>query len=70
MVEVLQGEKTLSRNTTRNRLIERLEHDLKKVGDGPPDVIKEDYNLKEALVETIKDLNALTEDLQSKRCLL
>ena len=63
VVEVLQGEKTLSRNTVRNRLIERLGYDLKKVGDGPPDVIKENYNLKEALVETIKDLDALTEDL-------
>ncbi|MEE8469764.1 MAG: hypothetical protein V3S51_00365 [Dehalococcoidia bacterium] len=63
VVEVLQGEKTLSRNTVRNRLLERFGHNLKKVGDEPPDVIKENHNLKEALVETIKGLDALTEDL-------
>lgn len=63
VVEVLQGEKTLSQNAVRNRLLERLGQDLKRVGDEPPDIIKENHNLKEALVETIKGLDALTEDL-------
>ena len=63
VLEVLRGEKALSRNAIRNGLIERLEHELKKVEVGPPDVSEEHHNLKGALVETIKGLDALTKDL-------
>jgi len=63
VVEVLQGEEALSRNSVRNGLIERLERELKKVDVGPPDVSEENYNLKGALVETIRGLDALINDL-------
>ena len=64
--EVLRREKALSRNAIRNGLIERLNHELKKVKVGPPDASEENHNLKGALVETINGLDALTEALPTE----
>lgn len=63
VLEALRGEKALSQNAVRNGLIERLDHELKKVEVGLPDVREENHNLKGVLVETIYGLDALTEDL-------
>jgi hypothetical protein len=66
VLEALRGEKALSQNAVRNRLIERLDQELKKVEVGPPDVSEENHNLKAALVETINGLDALTENLPTE----
>ena len=63
VLEVLREEKALAQNPIRNDLIETLERELKKVEVGPPDVSKENHNLKGALVHTINGLDALTDDL-------
>ena len=63
VLEALRGEKALSQNPVRNDLIDRLDGELKKVAVGPPDISDENYNLKGALVDIIKSLDALTEDL-------
>jgi len=63
VLAVLRAEKALSKNAVRNGLIERLDHELKKVEVGPPDVSEENHNLKRALMETINGLDALAEDL-------
>ena len=63
VLEVLRGEKALAQNTARNDLIKMLDSELKKVDVGSPDVSEENYNLKGALVDIIKGLDALTEDL-------
>ena len=63
VLEALRAEKALSKNAVRNGLIERLDHELKKVELRPPDVSEENHNLKRALMETINGLDALTEDL-------
>jgi len=62
VLEALRGEKSLSRNEVTNGLMERLEHELEKADVEPPDVSQENHDLKGALVETIKGLDALTED--------
>jgi len=63
VLEVLRGEKALSGNAIRNGLIERIDHELKKVEVGLPDVREENHNLKRTLLETINGLDALMEDL-------
>lgn len=63
VLEVLWGQKALAQNSVRNDLIVTLERELKKVDDGPPDVSEENYSLKGALVDVIKGLDALTDDL-------
>ncbi len=63
VLEVLRGQKALSHNPVRNDLVDRLDSELKKVDVGPPDVSKENYNLKAALVHTINSLDALTDDI-------
>ena len=63
VLEALRGEKALSQNPVRNDLIDRLDGELKKVSVGPPDVSEENYSLKGALVDIIKGLDALTDDL-------
>jgi len=63
VLEALHGEKALSQNPVRNDLIDRLDSELKKVDVGSPDVSEENYNLKGALVDIIKGLDALTDDL-------
>jgi hypothetical protein len=45
-LEALHGEKALSGNAVRNGLIERLDHELKKVEVGLLDVREENHNLK------------------------
>jgi len=66
VLEALRAEKALSKNSVRNGLIERLDHELKKVEVEPPDVSEENHNLKRALMETIYGLDALTDDLPTK----
>lgn len=66
VLEVLQREEALSQNSVRNRLIERLDRELKKVDVGPTDISEENYNLKGALLESIKGLDALTDDLPTE----
>lgn len=63
VLEALHGQKALSQNPVRNDLIDRLDSELKKVDVGSPDVSEENYNLKGALVDIIKGLDALTDDL-------
>ena len=63
VLEVLKGEEALSHNQVRNGLIERLDRELKKADVTAPDLSEENQNLKEALVGTIKGLDALTDDL-------
>ena len=63
VLEVLRGQKPLAQNPVRNDLTKTLERELKKVEVGPPDVSKENYNLKASLVHTINSLDALTDDL-------
>jgi len=62
VLAVLRREKALSQNPVRNGLIGKLEEELKKVKVGPPDVHQEHHNLKGALVETIRGLDALAKD--------
>lgn len=66
VLAVLQEDESLSRNPTRNRLIERLDQELKKASIGPPDANEANYNLKQALVETIKGLDALIDDVPAE----
>jgi len=66
VLRVLHRRKALSQNAISNGLIEILDHELKKVDDSPPDVSQENHNLKRALVETIKALDALAGDLPIK----
>ena len=63
VLEALRGEKAPPRNAVRNKLIGRLDDELKKVKVGPPDAHQEHHDLKGVLVETIKGLDALTEDI-------
>lgn len=63
VLEVLQGERTLSHNQVRNGLVERLGRELKGADVAAPDLSEENQKLKEMLVETIKGLDALTDDL-------
>ena len=63
VLEALRGEKALSRNAVRNRLIKRLDQELKRVEVGPPDATEENHSLRGALVETINGLDALMEGL-------
>ena len=63
VLEALHGEKALSRNAIRNGLIAKLDHELKKVEDGPPNVSQENHDLRGALVEAIRGLDVLREDL-------
>ncbi len=63
VVEVLREEKALSRSTARNKLVEKLSHELKKVEVGSVDISEENHNLKRALAETIYGLDALKEEL-------
>ena len=66
VLEVLCGEKALSGNAIRDGLMERIDHELKKVEVGPSDVREENHRLKRALMETINGLDALTEDLSTE----
>jgi len=63
VLAALRDEKALSHNTVSSGLIEKLDHELKKVEGEPPDVSEENLNLKRALMETIAVLDALTEDV-------
>ena len=63
VLRMLREEKALSQNATSNALISRLDGELKKIDAGPPDANEDNYNLKASLVETIKGLDALGEDL-------
>jgi len=63
VLDGLRGEKALSRNEVGNGLIARLDDELKRGKVGPPDVHQENHDLKEVLVETIKGLDALKDDL-------
>jgi len=63
VLTALRGEKALSQNPVRNGLIEKLEEELRKAKVRTPDVHQEHYNLKGALVETIRGLDALAKDL-------
>ncbi len=62
VVEVLQREKTLSRNVTR-QLVEKLSHELKKIEVGSADIGEQNHSLKETLSTTIYSLDALKEKL-------
>ncbi len=66
VLEALRKEKALSQNAVGNRLIERLDYELKKGEGRPPDIGEENENLKGALVATIEGLDTLTEELPSK----
>lgn len=63
VLAVLRDEKALSHNTVSSGLIEKLDHELKRVEGGPPDVGEENLNLKRTLMETITVLDVLTEDV-------
>ena len=61
VLEVLHGQQAISE--VRNTLIERLDRELKEVDATAPDLSEQNQKLKGALVETIKDLDALTDEL-------
>ena len=63
VLEVLKGEVALSDNKVRNELIERLERELKGTDVAVSGLSEENQKLKGVLVETIKSLDALTDDL-------
>jgi len=63
VVTLLRRRNTSSLNTTRTGLIELVEYELTKVDAEPLNVSQENHNLKRALVETIKSLDALTGDV-------
>ena len=66
VLEVLQRESALSQNQTRDQLIESLDSELRKVNGAALDLSEQNLNLKEALVETIKGLDALTDELPAE----
>ena len=63
VLEVLRREEALSQNQVRNGLVERLDRELKKVDVAAVDLSEQHLNLKAAMVEAIKGLDALADDL-------
>jgi hypothetical protein len=66
VLKSLRAEYFSLQNEGTNRLIEKLDLDLKKAKVMPPDVSEENYNLKEILVEIINSLDDLSQDIPIK----
>ena len=63
VVEVLRGEKPLSRNKVSNGLLKKLGCAMEKPNGKQPALIEENHTLKIALMETINGLDALADEL-------